>query len=82
MIVTLLKTIPSSSHNAPYSSELGEHWPAGQQFTLLPTRRQETLHKFFSVPKDRVCLEQVGGEEVIVTIPVTKMPELFGVQFP
>lgn len=80
MVLTLLKTIPSHSHNAPFSIELGEHWPAGQTFALLPKRRQDSLRKFCGVSADRICLEQVGGEEVIISVPREQMPELFGVE--
>lgn len=80
MILTLLKTIPSGSHNAPYSEELGEHWPAGQQFKLLDDRRQKTLRRHFSVKASQTCVEQVGGEEVTVAIPTARFPELFGVE--
>ena len=78
MIVTLRKTIPSNSHNAPYNDELGEHWPEGTQFNLLPERRQKCLHKFFHVPKDKTCFEQIGGEEVIISVYNSQITELFG----
>ena len=41
--VTLLKTIPSTSHNAPYSEEHGHHWPAGTVFRVLPATRRKSL---------------------------------------
>lgn len=80
MILTLRKTIPSSSHNAPYSEELGEHWPEGQRFKLLPPRRQETLRRHFHVKDTSTVVEQIGGEEVYVSIPTEQFPELFGVE--
>jgi hypothetical protein len=79
MTVTLLKTIPSNSHNAPYSPELGEHWPAGQQFELLNKKRQDSLRKFYHVSADCTCLEQIGGEEVIISIPNSRLKELFNI---
>lgn len=82
MILTLRKTIPSTSHNAPYSEELGEHWPAGQEFKLLDQRRQRCLHKHFHVPTGRTCVEQIGGEEVLVSIPNEQFPDLFGIEVP
>jgi len=77
-ILTLLKTILSTSHNAPYSEELGEHWPAGQRFKLLGKRRQAGLKKHFRMAEDHIAVEQIGGEEVIVTIPAHEFGELFG----
>jgi hypothetical protein len=67
---TLKKTIPSSSHNSPCNEELGHHWPAGQQFYLLPKSKQNYFGK--------TAFEQIGGEEVIVVIPTPKVEEFFG----
>lgn len=80
--LTLLKTIPSSSHNAPYSDELGEHWPAGQQFKLLPKSRQESARRFYRTKNTSIAVEQIGGEEVLVTIPRDRFAELFGINPP
>jgi len=57
----LLKTIPSHSHNSPFTMELGHHWPAGQQFKLLPKTKQRSFGK--------TDFEQIGGEEVILRVP-------------
>lgn len=69
-IYRLKKTIPSGSHNAPYDSVLGNHWPEGQTFHKLPANRQKY--------SGRVAFEQIGGEEVIVTIAEGMVSELFG----
>ena len=82
MKLTLRKTIPSSSHNAPYSDELGEHWPAGQEFKLLTKRRQDSCRKFYRFKDSSTIVEQVGGEEVLVSIPNDKFAELFGIESP
>lgn len=68
-IYTLTETIMSNSHNAPYTEELGAHWPRGQQFKLLP-KYQQTYSKC-------IALEQIGGEEVILLIPEGKFDSLF-----
>lgn len=81
MVLTLLETIPSGSHNAPWSEELGEHWPAGQNFKLLDKRRQATLKKFFHVGNDRVVVEQIGGEEVQAAIAEKDFERFFGVPY-
>lgn len=80
--LTLLKTIPSNSHNAPYSPELGEHWPAGQQFKLLDKRRQKVCQRFYRTKSTSTVIEQIGGEEVLVTIPNDRFVELFGIESP
>ena len=77
MTLTLLKTIPSGSHNAPFTCELGSHWPEGQQFKLLPKSRYPSRMKATSI-----AVEQIGGEEVIVIIPRERFAELFGVEAP
>ena len=82
MKLTLRKTIPSSSHNAPYSDELGEHWPEGQEFKLLGKRRQDSCRKFYRSKNNSTIVEQVGGEEVLVSIPNDKFLELFGIESP
>jgi hypothetical protein len=82
MIVTLRKTIPSGSHNAPYSEELGEHWPEGQQFKVLEKRRQKSCQRFYRTKPTSTIVEQIGGEEVLVTIPNDKFVELFGIESP
>lgn len=82
MTVTLLKTIPSGSHNAPYNEEHGQHWPAGQKFKLLSKSKHETLRRYFHLGRNRVAVEQIGGEEVIVSIPAEQFPELFGLPTP
>ncbi len=78
--ITLRETIPSTSHNAPFSPEHGNHWPAGQQFELLSKKKADSIRKWRHVPKDRTIIQQIGGEEVIVTIPNDRMQELFGVE--
>ena len=80
MIVTLKETIPSGSHNAPYDSETGYHWPAGARFKLLSKTRQSNLRKFYGGLTGKVILEQVGGEEVYLAIPADKLQSLFGVE--
>lgn len=80
--LTLLKTIPSSSHNAPYSEELGEHWPVGQKFKLLGKQRQESIRKFYRTKPTSTAIEQIGGEEVLVMIPNDLFVELFGIKSP
>jgi hypothetical protein len=82
MKLTLRKTIPSSSHNAPYSEELGEHWPQGQQFRLLSKKRQDDCRKFYRFKDTSTIVEQIGGEEVLVAIPNDKFVELFGIESP
>jgi hypothetical protein len=79
-ILTLRKTIPSGSHNAPYSEELGEHWPKGQRFKLLGKRRQATLRRFYHIRASSTVVEQIGGEEVLVAIPTEQFGELFGIE--
>lgn len=79
-ILTLRKTIPSSSHNAPFSPELGEHWPAGQRFKLLPAKRQASIRSFYGVKPGYTVVEQIGGEEVLVPISNERFPELFGIE--
>lgn len=79
MKLTLLKTIPSGSHNAPYSEELGAHWPAGQEFKLLPKNSYEC--KYYR-PEGTTVLEQIGGEEVLLLVPNSKFVELFGIESP
>ncbi len=72
-IFILRRTIPSNSHNAPYSFELGYHWPEGQEFARLPKgtleryRQRYGRHKSFFI--------QVGGEEVILSLPTEKVDE-------
>ena len=80
MILTLQKTIPSGSHNAPFNEELGSHWPAGQRFKLLPARRQQSVRSFYRVKPSSVVVEQIGGEEVLVAIPREQFPVLFGIE--
>jgi hypothetical protein len=82
MSLRIRKTIPSSSHNAPYSEELGEHWPAGQKFKLLGKSRQDSCRKFYRFKATSTIVEQVGGEEVLVAIPNEKFVELFGIESP
>ena len=81
-VLTLRKTIPSSSHNAPYSEELGEHWPVGQQFRLLDKRRQASIQRFYRTKATSTVVEQFGGEEVLVAIPNDQFAELFGIESP
>lgn len=78
MILTLLKTIPSGSHNAPYSAELGPHWPAGQRFRF-PKSRQSQLRRLYRKSDCESFVEQVGGEEVLVVVRNDRFQELFGV---
>lgn len=80
MILTLRHTIPSGSHNSAYSEEHGHHWPAGQKFKLLPKGRQESARRYYRIKSDRVVVEQVGGEEVLLAVPRDKFEYLFGVQ--
>lgn len=82
MILTLRKTIPSGHHDAPYSPELGEHWPAGQKFTLLGKREQSSLRQRGRIKDTSTVVEQVGGEEVRVAIPNDRFAELFGIPSP
>lgn len=82
MVIVLRETIKSGSHNAPWSEELGEHWPAGQKFKLLDKRRQATLKKFFHIGKDRIVVEQIGGEEVRVSFTKEDFERLFGIPAP
>ena len=79
MILTLKKTIPSHSHNAPFSAELGPHWPAGQRFRLLPKSRQPQLRRLYRKSDLVSFLEQVGGEEVLLVVSHDRFPEWFGV---
>ena len=76
-ILTLAKTIPSGSHNAPYSAELGPHWPAGQRFRLIAKSRQPQLRRLYRKSDVETFIEQVGGEEVLVVLPTARFPELF-----
>ena len=80
VILTLRKTIPSGSHNAPFSMELGNHWPAGQQFKLPGKSKQRRLSQFYCVREGHTVVEQIGGEEVLVSIPDHQFPELFGIE--
>ena len=82
MKLTLLKTIPSSSHNAPYSEEMGEHWPEGHQFKLLSKLRQDSIRRLYRFSDSSTIVEEIGGEEVLVAIPNDKFVELFGVESP
>jgi hypothetical protein len=82
MKLTLLKTIPSSSHNAPYSEELGEHWPEGQQFKLLDKTRQRGCQRLYRTKPTSTIVEQIGGEEVLVSVPNDQFQELFGIASP
>jgi hypothetical protein len=70
--MTLLKTIPSGSHNASYSEADGYHWPAGTQFKVLPKYAQDRYKC--------LLMEQIGGEQVILSVPLTRLEELFGAQ--
>lgn len=63
-IYVMLKTVPSGSHNAPFSVELGHHWPAGSKFIRL-TNRTAAISYF----------EQIGGEEVRLAIPTKRIGE-------
>ena len=78
MVVTLKKTIPSNSHNAAFNTELGSHWPQGEQFKLLSKSEQIRLRKVYRIPAGRTILQQAGGEEVLLTIPSERFAELFG----
>ena len=69
---TLLKTIPSNSHNA-HCDEQGYHWPKGQQFYLMSRWHQRQYGSSTST-----VFEQIGGEEVIVILPNSRIVELFG----
>ncbi len=69
-ILTLKVTIPSSSHNAPFSAELGSHWPAGTRFRMLSKAEQRYFQRSYG---DAIFVEQVGGEEVILSVPTEKM---------
>ena len=79
-VLTLRKTIPSGSHNAPFSFELGNHWPAGQRFKLPGKSRQRRLREFCRVSNENTVVEQIGGEEVYVSLPTKRFPELFGIE--
>ena len=81
IILTLRKTIPSNSHNAPFSFELGEHWPAGQRFLFSPRdSEQDRLRNYYHIKASSLIVEQEGGEEVPVAIPKAQFPELFGIE--
>ena len=80
MVLTLRKTIPSGHHNAPYTPELGEHWPAGQEFKLLDKRTQAWMRQQGKIKSTSTLVEQIGGEEVRVAIPTAQFAELFGVE--
>ena len=79
MSLTLKRTVPSFSHNAPCNEEFGSHWPAGQRFDLLPTRKQNNIRNFYynGVDKGLVFLEQVGGEEVLLALAPDKILDWF-----
>lgn len=78
MILTLQKTIPSNSHNAPFDEQHGSHWPVGQQFKTLP-REQQRQYSHRWLKDTETMVEQIGGEEVLLIFPTEKMAELFGV---
>ncbi len=68
-IYTLKITVPSGSHNAKYTPELGEHWPAGETFTMAPKRRQTWPNK--------IMMDQIGGEAVRVLFPKADFGKYF-----
>ena len=82
MILTLQKTIPSGSHNAPWNETDGSHWPAGQRFRLLSKRKQVAVRQFHRLSDSSTAVEQVGGEEVLVVVSNSRFQELFGVELP
>jgi len=69
----MLKTVPSGSHNAPYSVELGNHWPAGTKFKRLGIGLQKWYRK--TRGGHNVYFEQIGGEEAIISIPEKRIGE-------
>jgi hypothetical protein len=67
--MTLIKTIPSGSHNAPWNEVDGSHWPKGQEFTV--SKYQDYNRK--------VVMDQMGCEEVRVSFPKDKLLNYFSV---
>jgi hypothetical protein len=63
-IVTLKDRIGSSSHNANGEDESGYFWRCGTQFELLDQKRMVKAYG-----KGKTYLKQIGGEEVIISIP-------------
>ena len=53
---------------------------AGQKFKLPPKRRQQELRRFYHVKEGNTVVEQIGGEEVLVSLPSKRFPELFGIE--
>ncbi len=68
-IYTLKITVPSNCHNARYTPELGEHWPAGETFKRAPQWAQKYYGK--------VAMDQIGGEETRVLFPKDKFETYF-----
>ena len=76
-ILTLKETIPSSSHNAPFSAELGEHWPAGTRFRLMGARETRYWQSKHYELKECRFLVQVGGEEVVLAMKEAQFAKVF-----
>jgi hypothetical protein len=72
-IYEAIKTFPSGSHNAPYTPELGSHWPQGQQFTRKPENMQKYMRKKYGL--DRTFFNQIGGEEVCVSFKTVELAD-------
>ena len=72
-IYAMLKTVPSGSHNAPYSAELGNHWPARTKFKRLGVRLQNWYRKLHG--GKNTYFQQIDGEEVVISIPDGRIGE-------
>ena len=72
----MIARVPSSSHNSP-SDENGHHWPAGERFRLLSAPKQryyrQTHRRCSGEGAELTYFEQVGGEEVVISIPTKKI---------
>jgi hypothetical protein len=72
-IYEAIKTFPSGHHNAPWTPELGSHWPEGQQFTRKPENMQKYMRKKYGL--DRTFFNQIGGEEVCISIKTVELSD-------
>ncbi len=72
-IYEAVKTFPSGHHNAPYTPELGHHWPQGQQFARKPENVQKHLRKRHGA--DRTFFDQIDGEEVCVSFKTVELAD-------
>lgn len=71
-VYRMIKRVPSASHNAP-CDEQGHYWPVGERFKLLSEAKQRYLRKTHQA--GRTYFEQLGGEQVIISIPTDKIGE-------